>query len=318
MPVKALNMKGEFPDMKKLLALLLAAAMLLSFAACGEKEPDPVTDESTTLADETLDANATEAPSADATESATGETEPASAEGATGEAASEESSSEAEETTQAVLPVTVDEIISYYNTAVNKAVAAKVGFNKVRYVDNEQLNAGFLLKTFGDVLYKFMGIGAENKYTMDVTKGQWESDLPHQYLRKSTLTAADVTNATCTANGTQYTVVLNVKGGKSYADKNSKSNNSPIDKCGICVGDADKSYYDHKTAIVIYDAIDDVLGGAKISESYNNAKVKAVIDSTTGHLVSLTVEYNISVVIDAAGGGNATGSSHVIYKNFKY
>ncbi len=311
-------MKGEFPDMKKLLALLLAAAMLLSFAACGEKEPDPVTDESTTLADETLDANATEAPSADATESATGETEPASAENATGEAASEESSSEAEETTQAVLPVTVDEIISYYNTAVNKAVAAKVGFNKVRYVDNEQLNAGFLLKTFGDVLYKFMGIGAENKYTMDVTKGQWESDLPHQYLRKSTLTAADVTNATCTANGTQYTVVLNVKGGKSYADKNSKSNSSPIDKCGICVGDADKSYYDHKTAIVIYDAIDDVLGGAKISESYNNAKVKAVIDSTTGNLVSLTVEYNISVVIDAAGGGNATGSSHVIYKNFKY
>ena len=304
--------------MKKLLALLLAAAMLLSFAACGEKTPDPVTDESTTLADETLDANATEAPSADATESATGETEPASAENATGEAASEESSSEAEETTQAVLPVTVDEIISYYNTAVNKAVAAKVGFNKVRYVDNEQLNAGFLLKTFGDVLYKFMGIGAENKYTMDVTKGQWESDLPHQYLRKSTLTAADVTNATCTANGTQYTIVMDVKGGKSYADKNSKSNSSPIDKCGICVGDADKSYYDHKTAIVIYDAIDDVLGGAKISESYNNAKVKAVIDSTTGHLVSLTVEYNISVVIDAAGGGNATGSSHVIYKNFKY
>ena len=319
MPVKALNMKGEFPDMKKLLALLLAAAMLLSFAACGEKEPDPVTDESTTLADETLDANATEAPSADATESATGETEPASVEDATGEesTAADESTS-AEETTAPVMPVSKDEIISYYNTAVNNAVAAKVGFNKVRYVDNEQLNAGFLLKTFGDVLYKFMGIGAENKYTMDVTKGQWESDLPHQYLRKSTLTAADVTNATCTANGTQYTIVMDVKGGKSYADKNSKSNSSPIDKCGICVGDADKSYYDHKTAIVIYDAIDDVLGGAKISESYNNAKVKAVIDSTTGQLVSLTVEYNISVVIDAAGGGNATGSSHVIYKNFKY
>ena len=312
-------MKGEFPDMKKLLALLLAAAMLLSFAACGEKEPDPVTDESTTLADETLDANATEAPSADATESATGETEPASVEDATGEesTAADESTS-AEETTAPVMPVSKDEIISYYNTAVNKAVAAKVGFNKVRYVDNEQLNAGFLLKTFGDILYQFMGIGAENKYTMDVTKGQWESDLPHQYLRKSTLTAADVTNATCTANGTQYTIVMDVKGGKSYADKNSKSNSSPIDKCGICVGDADKSYYDHKTAIVIYDAIDDVLGGAKISESYNNAKVKAVIDSTTGHLVSLTVEYNISVVIDAAGGGNATGSSHVIYKNFKY
>ena len=307
--------------MKKLLALLLAAAMLLSFAACGEETPDPVTDESTTLADETLDANATEAPSEAISEDVSedvSETEPASAEDATGEPVSAEESSAAEETSAPVMPATKDEIISYYNTAVNNAVAAKVGFNKVRYVDNEKLNAGFLLKTFGDLLYQFMGIGAENKYTMDVTKGQWESDLPHQYLRKSTLTAADVTNATCTANGSQYTIVMDIKSGSSSASKESKSNNSPIDKCGICVGDADKSYFDHKTAIVIYDAIDDVLGGAKISESYNNAKVKAVIDSTTGHLVSLTVEYNISVVIDAAGGGNATGSSHVIYKNFKY
>lgn len=307
--------------MKKLLALLLAAAMLLSFAACGEETPDPVTDESTTLADETLDANAAEAPTEEASEEVSedvSETEPVSVEDETSEPVSEEESSVAEETTAPAVPASKDEIISYYNTAVNKAVAAKVGFNKVRYVDNEKLNAGFLLKTFGDVLYKFMGIGAENKYTMDVTKGQWESDLPHQYLRKSTLTAGDVTNATCTANGNQYTIVMDVKGGKSYADKNSKSNNSPIDKCGICVGDADKSYFDHKTAVVIYDAIDDVLGGAKISESYNNAKIKAVIDATTGNLVSLTVEYDISVVIDAAGGGNATGSSHIIYKNFKY
>lgn len=305
--------------MKKILALLLAVAMLLSFAACGEKEPDPVTDESTTLADETVDANATEADTqVDATEAVSGETEPASVETSTGEAVSEEDSSVAEETTAPVMPVSKDEIISYYNTAVNKAVAAKVGFNKVRYVDNEELNAGFLLKTFGDLLYKFMGIGAENKYTMDVTKGQWESDLPHQYLRKSTLSAADVTNATCTANGNQYTIVMDVKSGSSKASKDSKVNNSPIDKCGICVGDADKSYYDHKTAIVIYDAIDDVLGGATISESNNNAKVKAVIDATTGNLVSLTVEYDINVVIDAAGGGNATGSSHTIYKNFKY
>ncbi|MBR6619543.1 MAG: hypothetical protein IKK85_04305 [Clostridia bacterium] len=310
--------------MKKLLALLLAAAMLLSFAACGEETPDPVTDESTTLADETLDANATEAPTEEASEEVSedvSETEPVSVEDETSEPVSEEESSEAEETTAPAVPAvpaSKDEIISYYNTAVNKAVAAKVGFNKLRYVDNEQLNAGILLKTFGDVMYKFMGIGAENKYTMDVTKGQWESDLPHQYLRKSTLSAADVTDATCTVNGTQYTIVMGVKGGTSYADKKSKSNNSPIDKCGICVGDGDKSYFDHKTAIVIYDAIDDILGGAKVSESYKNAKVKAVIDSTTGNLVSLTVEYDINVVIDTAGGGNATGSSHIIYKNFKY
>ncbi len=304
--------------MKKITALLLAVAMLLSFAACGEKTPDPV---ETTVPDETTEALG-EVVDATTAEEETDATEPVSGEEATtveGEVTTAvDETTVAEETTAAVKPETKDEIISYYNAAVNKAVAAKVGFNKLRYVDNEKLNAGILLKTFGDVMYKFMGIGAENKYTMDVTKGQWESDLPHQYLRKSTLSGADVTGATCTANGSQYTIVLNVKGGSSYADKNKKSNNSPIDKCGICVGDGDKSYFDHKTAIVIYDAIDDILGGAKVSESYKNAKVKAVIDSTTGKLVSLTVEYDINVVIDVAGGGNATGSAHIFYKNFKY
>ncbi len=302
--------------MKKLVALLLAVAMLLSFAACGEKTPDPV---ETTVPEETTDAGEVVDATTAGEEDITAE-EPVSDEVTTleGETTAEGETTSAEEATTGAMPVAKDEIIKYYNDAVNKAVAAKVGFNKLRYVDNEKLNAGILLKTFGDVMYKFMGIGAENKYTMDVAKGQWESDLPHQYLRKSTLSAADVTGATCTANGNQYTIVLNVKGGSSYADKNSKSNNSPIDKCGICVGDADKSYFDHKTAIVIYDAIDDILGGAKVSESYKNAKVKAVIDSTTGRLVSLTVEYDISVVIDVAGGGNATGAAHVFYKNFKY
>lgn len=86
----------------------------------------------------------------------------------------------------------------------------------------------------------------------------------------------------------------------------------------MCVGDADKSYFDHKTAPVIYSAVGEVLSSAVISESYNNAVVKAVIDSATGNLVSLTIEFDINVVIDAAGGGNATGTTHVFYKNFKY
>ena len=163
-----------------------------------------------------------------------------------------------------------------------------------------------------------MGIGAENKYTMDVTKGQWEGDVPHHYLRKSTLTAADVTAAKCTEADGKYTIVLNVKPGTSKASKSEKWTKAPIDKCGICVGDEDKSYYDHKTAPVIYSAIGEVLSSAVIEESYNNAVVKAVIDVATGNLVSLTVEFDISVVIDAAGGGNATGKTHVFYKNFKY
>ncbi len=299
--------------MKKILAILLAFAMLFAFAACGGN-----TEETTTApAEEATDApveEATDAPAIDATETPVEGEAPVEGETAA------EGETVPEVTTPAIekAPETTAEILAVYNTAVNKAYDAKVGFNKERYTDNETLNAGFLLKTFGDLIYSFMGIGAENKYTIDVTKGNWESDVPHHYLRKSTLTEADLTNATCTEKDGQYTITLNVKPGSSKASKNEKINNSPIDKCGICVGDEDKSYYDHKTGPVIYSAIGEVLSSAVIEESYKNAKVVAVIDGATGNLVSLTVEFDIDVVIDAAGGGNATGSTHILYRNFKY
>ncbi len=304
--------------MKKILALLLAVALLFSFAACG-KEETPEETTTTTAAEEVVDTTA--AIVEEETTAAVEDTTAAIAEEETTVASEETTVAEttvAEETTAAAAPATTDEIITYYNKAINDAYAAKVGFNKERYTDNEELNAGFLLKTFGDLIYSFMGIGAENKYTMDVTKGQWEEDVPHHYLRKSTLSAADVTKATCTENNGKYTIKINVKPGNSKASKSEKYNNSPIDKCGICVGDLDKSYFDHKTAPVIYAAVGQVLSSAVIEESYDNATIVAVIDSATGHLVSLTVEFDISVIIDAAGGGNATGTAHVFYKNFKY
>ena len=297
--------------MKKILAILLALAMLLGFAACGGNTEDETTT-TTTAAEEVTD----EAPVEESTEAASDDV---SAEEPSAEDPSSSEESTAEESTAvAKAPETSAEILALYNKTINDAYAAKVGFNKERYTDNEELNAGFLLKTFGDLIYSFMGIGAENKYTMDVTKGQWESDVPHHYLRKSTLTEADLTGAKCTENNGKYTIVLNVKPGTSKASKSESWTKAPIDKCGMCVGDLDKSYFDHKTAPVIYAAVGQVVKGAVIEESYKNAVVKAEIDAATGHLISLAIEFDISVVIDAAGGGNATGSTHVFYKNFKY
>ena len=298
--------------MKKILAILLALAMLLGFAACGGNTEDETTT-TTTAAEEVTD----EAPVEESTEAASDDV---SAEEPSAEDPSSAEESTAEESTEAAIkaPETSAEILALYNKTINDAYAAKVGFNKERYTDNETLNAGFLLKTFGDLIYSFMGIGAENKYTMDVTKGQWESDVPHHYLRKSTLSASDITKATCTENNGKYTIKFNVKPGTSKASKSESWTKAPIDKCGMCVGDLDKSYFDHKTAPVIYAAVGQVVKGAVIEESYKNAVVKAEIDAATGHLISLSVEFDISVVIDAAGGGNATGSTHVFYKNFKY
>ena len=295
--------------MKKILALMLAFAMLFAFAACGGNTEEETT--TTTAAEEITEApveDATEAPVEDATE--------APAEDAT-EAPVEDTTVE-ESTAPAKAPESTEEIVAYYNNAVNAAYAAKVGFSKERYTDNEELNAGFLLNTFGDLVYSFMGIGAENKYTMEVKKGQWESDVPHHYLRKSTLSTSDITSATCTENGGKYTIKFNVKPGTSKASKSESWTKAPIDKCGICVGDLDKSYFDHKTAPVIYAAVGQVVSGAVIEESYDNATIVAVIDAATGHLVSITVEYDMDVVIDVVGGGNATGTAHILFKNFKY
>lgn len=308
--------------MKKILALILAASMLFAFAACGE---DTTTGETTTttaadVAEEITDAaepEQTEIAPADATTAAEIPAETTEA-----ASASEESTAAAETTATAVAaaPATTEEIITLYNKAVNSAYNAKAGFEKERTADNENLNTSGALGAFKDLVYQFMGIGAENKYTESVTKGNWDSDLPHHYLRKSTLTAADVTNATCAEKNGQYTVVLSVKGGSSKGSESEKYTNAPIDKCGICVGDEDKGYYDHKTGPVIYDALDDIYGSAVIEEKYDNAKVTAVIDAATGNLVNLTVEYDITCTIDVGivGSGDASGTAHILYKNFKY
>lgn len=313
--------------MKKILAILLAAALLFSFAACGKE--DTTAEDTTTAAAEDVETTVADAIEEETTiADAAEETTAADAEATTvaGEeattAANAETTAAAVATTAAAkkAPQTKAEILAAYNNAVNSAYNAKAGFDKERYADNANLDAKGALSALTDVVYTFMGIGEGNEYTEKVEKGKWDSDLPHHYLRKSTLTEADLTNATCKESGGKYTIVLSVKGGTSKGSKDEKFTKAPIDKCGICVGDEDKGYYDHKTGPVIYDALDDIYGSAIIEESYNNAKVTAVVDAATGHIVSLTVEYDItcSINVGIVGSGDATGTAHILYKNFKY
>ena len=303
--------------MKKLVALLLVLAMAFAFAACGGNKDNGETttaaSDETTAADTDVtaaseDANATVTP--DASEPTSDVT-----------AATEEST--APETTanvaELVAPTATADILNIYNNAVNSAYNARAGFKKTRSTDNEVLDAGVALKAFKSLVYKFIGIGAENQYSETVTKGKWDTDTRRYYLRKSTLTASDITGATCTLANGKYTITLNIKGGNSVGSADKKFTNAPLDKCGICVGNEDKGYYDHKTAEVIYDAIEGTYAGAKVEESYNNAKVVAVIDGATGHLEKLSVDFDIKVFIDISiGKGTATGSSHVRYSDFKY
>lgn len=309
--------------MKKLLAVLLALTMLAALASCGSKTGGDE-NSSTTL----TEADTTEAVT-DETEAVTQESETDKAEESTEaeESKTEEDKSEKEtekkeeeEETQAVkAPETKAEVLAAYNDAINGAYSAKAGFSKERYTDNAQYDMSIVLNTFKSLVEKFIGIGESNKYSETVTKGQWDSDAKHHYLRKSTLTEADISNATCKTEGNNYVFTIDIKGASSVGNKNSRQSSGPIDKCGICVGNEDKNYYDHKSGPVIYDAIGGTFENAEIKESYSNAKAVAKVDKETGKLVSLTVTFDIKVDISGVGGkGTATGTTHIAYKNFKY
>lgn len=292
--------------MKKIIAILLSLSILFTLAACVSKdaqesttlEDTSVTDLTEEISDETDVTEITET-TTDETETTQGETE--------------------ESTEPAKAPETTAEIIKAYNDAVNSAFKAKAGFSKERYTDNEKYNMGAALKIFKSLVEKFIGIGPENKYSEEVKKGQWEEDARKHYLRQSTISTGDVTAATVKTEGKNYIVTLSIKDGNSHGSKDSKYTNAPVDKCGICVGNEDKGYYDHKTGEVIYDSVGGTYAGADIKENYSNAKAVAKIDIETGKLVALTVEYKISVAIDIGiGKGTATGTTHIIFKDFKY
>lgn len=305
--------------MKKLAALLLVLVMVLSFAACGGKTepeettlPEEITSEEAS-SEEISSEPVSEDTSAEVTEEVTSNVGGVDASEVVTEASS----------TPAAAPVSAPsskaEIVALYNSAVNSAVEAKAGFNKARYVDGESFELSLALKPFRSLVEKFVGIGADNRYSETVAQGKWDSDPKRAYLRNSTISEADLTGATCTKDGNFYVVTLNIKDGNSHGGKSNSSTNAPVDKCGICVGTEDKGYYDHKTGEVIYSAIGGTYAGADISESYNSAKAVAKIDAATGKIVSLTVTYKIRVAIDIGiGSGIAAGNSHIEYTNIKY
>ena len=288
------------------LALAMAALMTASFAACGKSET-PETTAPTTVVEDTV----TQAPEAT--------TQEASSETVLVEDGQETTAVEA--TTEEVKleePADKAAVLKMYNDATEKVFAQKVAFSKKRETKEGVYDAGVALKTFKSIVYKFMGIGSENIYSKDVLKN--DSAYDH-YFQKSTLTEADITDATCTKNADgSFDLVIKVKNGNSSISggKNEKCF-APIDKSAISAGKNDKGYWDHKTAQNVYDAIDEVASGAIIEESYSNAVIKATVDAS-GKLTKMDVTFDITFDISKVYGssGHATGTTTVSFSGFKW
>lgn len=219
------------------------------------------------------------------------------------------------------VPTGTAQIVSYYNTATAKVASKKAAFNKTRTTTEKSYNAGASLKASKDIVYKFMGVGDSNKFTKSVTSA--DAGSYHKYFKASKLTASDVTSATCVKNGNNYTITLKIKNGSSKvtSGKVVSSNNAPLDRSGLACGDHDKDYWDHKTAENVMSAISQVplCGKANISESYSNAVITAVVNASTGNLVSLNAKFDFKFELSSVMGssGTAVASSVVNMTGFK-
>lgn len=101
---------------KKILAILLALSFVFAFAACGGKTEEPTTTAPVESTEDPFAAGETEAPVADETTAAPTESETAApVEGET--AATSEATTEAAD----AMPKTTEEIVAYFNTAINNA-----------------------------------------------------------------------------------------------------------------------------------------------------------------------------------------------------
>ena len=295
--------------MKKLLALLMALAMVFTLAACGGND-EPETTTEAPVADSTEAVDATEAPSeAESTEAASeAESTEAASEEAT-EAASEEATEEATEA--AKKPETTAEVVEYFNTAVNK-VKTDAKSVKQKYVTNYLAKSPTVPSVLASI-YKMLG-GDEwlDGMLVDNSHGEatytTKADIKHAFpvedqTWSSKLTAADVKSATCTEKDGVYTITILTKAdGKSSTIDYGQGHNPKA-----------------LTAVpprVINDNIPSIATGitGTAAMDYPYGKIVITVDAATGNVKTADYDVQWTINFDKAGAiiPLGTRSSYVV------
>ncbi len=255
----------------------------LAAEAAGQAAGDVSTDVPGDVTDEpAVDEPATDAPAGDepVTDAPAGD-EPATDAPAAGEDATQAGSK---------APATPAEITAYYNNAINKVISSKAGFDKSRTTVMNKLEGGALLKIplVVDMVNDFLGVGTT---TWNNTKGKQEN------LSKASLTAADVTQASCSEKNGVYTITMTLKDGESSANASGNKDSSPLGKSGVYAGKGDKIAYDYKNSENIHTAINGVenTSAESATQKVTGTKITATVDAKTGNLISLTANWNWAV-----------------------
>ena len=218
------------------------------------------------------------------------------------------------------VPSSKADIAAYYNAAVNKAVNSKAGFAKKRVTTLSNLDGGALLKMqiVVDTVNDFLGVGTTN---VTNTKGKVGE------ISKASLTADDLSAATCTQNGDNYVINITLKNGSSKANASSKSDTTALGRTGLYSGVGDKKAFDYKNAGNIYVGLNNAEGASveSVAENNKNIKITATVNSKTGNLVSLHVDYdwhvnltNVKYTVVKIAGASGDAKTTVDFTNFKF
>ncbi len=302
--------------MKKIIALISAAALLLSLAACDgqtEKEKTTVAEQTTV---ESVNAETTKADGETTTEEPsvtepTVENEETTAEKTTAvkkttakkttakktttkkKATTVKKTTTKKKTTTAKKPTTkktekapstTAEIVSFFNSATKLVATKKPGFSKTSTVTLTKMEPAVLAKisVVKNVVEDFVGVGTKNE---TAKKGSDNSKL----FRASTLSASDVSKATCTSSGNNYIITLTVKGGT-----NPEKGSSPI---GRLTNDY-KSRSEIKKGLAEGIASDkNFKSCGDVKETMNSATAKITVNKTTKQISSYSITYTYNAVI---------------------
>ena len=264
--------------MKKILAAVLAAVMVTSFAACGSKDNTATTTEAapeTTIAVE----DTTAAEAVESTEAATDTAETTEAAAETTEAATEE------ETTGATkkVPETKEEIVEFYKAAATATEKAKAAHCDTKMslvsLDGGSGLVGSLISALEPIAKKAL---EKNSTPIDEITGGFEN-----------LTAADVASATAKDDGKYTTIKMTMK--EQTDGMNGKSNEGSV-------GHAISVLDGVQTAIDELDGVEVDASQGSVKLLYNNATVDVKIDNATGQIVSGTWHFQVNVTIDNVVG----------------
>lgn len=281
--------------MKKILAVLLALAMVFAFAACGGKQEDPTEPDTTAAIEEPTSEDAS-VPESSVVDSSEATSEGTSEDASAPESSVAESSEAASEAGKGLNSEDAAAVVAFYNAAVNATKdKAPKGNSKMKLVDGSLKGdgaIGALLKVLEPAAVKAL---AKNSNPTDHIPGN-----------ETELLVTDVKSATATSKNGVTTVKITLK------DQVDGSDGDPHNGGSVARG------------IGTLGSIDGALGeiGAELSSgrdtvklTYNNAYLNVKIDEATGKITGGTWHYVVNIFV-----GNAKAKISIVsatLKNFK-